>query len=234
MNRIRCLAVALASTAALAACKPKAEGPEPNANSGDLSPAEDRPVADAAPTLALLDACKIKMTQPEPHEWATKWDPAHTRTDGQNPSGVRSIHWADQREQKAANDSNTAIPLDIVCGSDDRAKPTIRFDITAFDSRAADVPLAPGSYRIASKASPARNQPGEFIVGVLLFDEGMFKATSGTLKIERFDMNGVAGSFVIDGNEILMGSRPLHLEGSFDLPCRKGLLQSACQSDKAQ
>ena len=47
-------------------------------------------------------------------------------------------------------------------------------------------------------------------------------------------MNGAKGSFVIDGSEILTGSRPLHVEGTFDLPCRKGLLQGACKSDKAE
>jgi len=26
----------------------------------------------------------------------------------------------------------------------------------------------------------------------------------------------------------------LHVEGTFDMPCRKGLLQGACQSDKAE
>ena len=47
-------------------------------------------------------------------------------------------------------------------------------------------------------------------------------------------MNGVAGSFVIDGNEILMGSRPMHVEGTFDMPCRQAMLESACQSGKAE
>jgi hypothetical protein len=127
-----------------------------------------------------------------------------------------------------------AIPLDLVCGSPDDVTPEVRFDITAFDSAMTDVPLGPATYRIAEKASPAKNKPGEFIVGVFLLDESMFAATSGTLTLERFDMSGVKGSFVIDGHEILMGSRPLHVEGTFDMPCRKGLLQSACQSDKAE
>jgi hypothetical protein len=36
---------------------------------------------------------------------------------------------------------------------------------------------------------------------------------------------------VIDGHEILMGSRPFHLEGTFDMPCRDALLQSDCQAN---
>jgi hypothetical protein len=126
------------------------------------------------------------------------------------------------------------MPLDLVCGTDDKATPSVSFDITAFDSSPADVPLAPGTYVIAPKASPKKNKPGEFIVGAFLFDQSMFEAKSGTLEIVRFDMEGISGSFTIDGNEILIGSRPLHLEGTFDMPCRKGLLQSACASNKAE
>ena len=94
--------------------------------------------------------------------------------------------------------------------------------------------MAPGTYPIAAKASPAKNKPGQFIVSGLIFGEAMFEAKSGTLKLERFDAEGAKGSFTIDGNEILTGSRPLHIEGTFDMPCRKELLQGACKSDKAE
>jgi hypothetical protein len=229
MHRLSRFAVLLAAAVAVAACKPKPDAAEESAT--DDSAAAD---SASAPTLALLDACKIRMTQPEAHEWDTKWDPAHTRTAGQNPSGIRSVHWASESEQKVQFESNTAIPFDMVCGNDDRESPTITFSITAFDSSPADVPLTPGVYPIAPKASPAHNKPGEFIVGALLFDQHMFQAASGTLKLDRFDMNGAAGSFVIDGNEILTGSRPVHIEGTFDMPCREGMLQSACKSGKAE
>jgi hypothetical protein len=229
MIRISRFAVLLAATAALSACKPSTEAPDTAE-----APTEEASTTDAAPTLALLDACKIRMTQPESHEWDTKWDPAHTQTQGQNPSNVRSAHWGDEGEKESARKMNTAIPLDLVCGSDDRVEPRIVFSITAFDSSPVEVPLQPATYKIAPKASPAKNKPGEFIVGTMFLGESMFQATSGTLKLDRFDMNGAAGSFVIDGNEILMGSRPMHVEGTFDMPCRKALLESACQSGKAE
>lgn len=219
---------ALLGAVALAACTPKTETPEQA--SAEQAPAEEA----AAPASALLGACTVKMTQPEPHQWTTYWDPAHIRTVSRNPSGVNSFHWADAQEQKTKRDMNTTVPLDLVCGSDGNVEPTITFDITAFDSGPADVPLGPGTYVIAKKASPAKNKPGEFIVGIMLFDKSMFAANSGTLKIDRFDMNGIAGSFAIDGNEILMGSRPMHVEGTFDMPCRKALLQSGCTSGKAE
>jgi hypothetical protein len=233
MNPIHRFVILLAAATALASCKP---GPQsPDSTSADQAAADEvQTAAAAAPASALIEACKLKMTQPEAHEWTTYWDPAHTRTASQNPSGVDSFHWANADEQKVRRDGGTAIPLDLVCGSDEDVAPTVKFDITAFDSRPTDIPLGPGTYVIAKKASPARNKPGEFIVGVFLFDKSMFAANSGTLTIDRFDMEGIAGSFTIDGNEILMGSRPLHLEGTFDMPCRKGLLQSACASAKAE
>jgi hypothetical protein len=231
MSRIATLLAAVLAAATLVACKPKTETPDA---ASDQPAADAAPAETAAPEKALLKACTMKMTQPEVHEWTTYWDPAHTRPADENPSGVTSVYWKDENEKKIAADSGTAIPVDLVCGSDDSVEPVLKFDITAFDSTAADVPMAPGTYVIAPKASPAKNKPGEFIVGVMLLNKNMFAAQSGTLKIDRFDMEGIAGSFVIDGNEILMGSRPLHVEGTFDMPCRKGMLQSACQSDKAE
>jgi hypothetical protein len=230
MIRIRPIAILLAAALALTGCKPK---DAPESTSAEAEPPAES-ASDTPPALALLDACKVTMTQPEAHQWDTKWDPAHIRTVSNNPSGVRSAHWGDEAEQKTAREMGTAIPLDLVCGNDEDEKPSIKFDITAFDSSPADVPLQPGIYKIAAKASPAKNKPGEFIVGFMGFGESMFQATSGTLRIDRFDMNGIAGSFVIDGNEILMGSRPMHVEGTFDMPCRKEMLQSACRSGKAE
>jgi hypothetical protein len=174
------------------------------------------------------------MTAPEAHAWKTFWDPAHTQTAGKNPSGVSSFHWANAAEQKSANDMHVAIPFEVGCSSDQHAKPSIAIVIVTYDSKVTDVPMAPGTYPIAAKAGPGKNKPGEFIVRSLNFGESMFEAKSGTLKIERFDAEGAKGSFTIDGNEILFGSRPLHVEGTFDMPCRKGLLQSACKSGKAE
>jgi len=234
MIRISRFAAILAAAAALCACKPKEEAPTADEASTEAPAAEGEGAPETAPTLALLDACKIRMSQPEAHEWDTKWNPAHIQTAGENPSGIRSTHWADENELKSANEMGNVIPLDLVCGNGDGDKPEIKFGITAFDSSMTDVPLGAATYKIAPKASPAKNKPGEFIVGVFLFNDRMFQATSGTLTLERFDMEGAKGSFVIDGSEILTGSRPLHVEGTFDLPCRKGLLQGACQSNMAE
>ncbi len=91
--------------------------------------------------------------------------------------------------------------------------------------------MAPGTYPIVPKSGNSKVKPGTFIAGFIGYEKSMFQPTSGTLKIDRFDKQRITGSFVIDGHEILMGSRPFHLEGTFDMPCRDGMLQGDCQSN---
>jgi hypothetical protein len=221
---------ALLAIATLGACTPKEEAPaaqQPTA-------AESAPTQEAAPRLALLDACKIRVTQPEVHEFETKWDPARLRSGGQNPSALRSTHWGNEEEKKSAHDMGVVNPLDFVCGTSDDVKPGFTLHISVPDSSMTDVPLAPGTYPITRKAAPAKNKPREFVIRAMILGEALFEPQSGTLKLDRFDMNGAAGSFVIDGYEVLKGSRPLHVEGTFDMPCRKELLHSACTSGKGE
>ena len=228
----RFLAVLLTAVL-LPACKRQSDAVAPK-------PAAEPAAAESAPApkpeAKLLEACRIKMTAPEAHEWKMFWDPSHIRPAGQNASGLSSYHWSNAAEQKAANENHVATPFELGCASDQDAKPSIKFILVTYDSKVTDVPMAPGTYPIAAKASPAKNKPGQFIVGGLglIFGDSMFAGKSGTLKLERFDAEGAKGSFTIDGNEIRTGSRPLHIEGTFDIPCRKGLLQSACKSDKAE
>jgi hypothetical protein len=183
---------------------------------------------------ALLDACQIKMTAPESHEWKSKWDGAHVRTESAHPSGVRSSHWANEQELDIAKKQGTVSALSVTCGSDDDVEPKLIFSIQQAGSGLAEVPLAPGSYPIVANLGPGKGKPGEFIAHPLLFSKAMFTGKSGTLKLDRFDAEGVSGSFVIDGVEMLTGARPVHVEGTFNMPCRRGLLQGACKSDKAE
>lgn len=227
--RFHSIAALVCAVAGLAACKPAPEDADAAAPA-----AEAESAGPAAPAPALLDACDVRMTAPDAREWKTHWDGAHTRPADANPSGVRSSHWANEQELQAARDNGVVTPFEVVCASGDAEGPTISIDIVAYDSSLTDIPLAPGEYPIAPKASPAKNKPREFIVGVLLYDKKMFAATSGKLTLTRFDAEGAAGSFTIDGHEILMGDRPLAISGTFDMPCRRGLLQGACKSDKGE
>lgn len=222
----------LASAVLLPACKRQTEPTEAKAVPEPASESAPAPAPD--PKAKWLAACQIKMTAPEVHEWKTFWDPAHLRPSGENPSGVASYHWKNAIERKAADDSHVVAAFEVGCSSDQKAKPSVGIAIVTYESKPTDVPLAPGTYPIAAKASPAKNKPGEFIVGSLFFGDSMFAAKSGSLKLDRFDAEGAKGSFTIDGKEILTGSRPVHIEGTFDMPCRKELLQSACKSNKAE
>jgi len=219
---------------AIGGCK---KGAQPAPEGTATASAAEAPAASAAatePGSALLEACQLKMTAPEPHEWKTKWDGAHVRTVSANPSGVSSSYWANDYELDIAKKQGTVSALSVTCASGNKVEPEIIVRIEQAGSGLAEVPLAPGSYPIVANAGPGKGKPGEFTAHPLLLAKAMFAGKSGTLKLDRFDAQGVSGSFVIEGVEMLTGNRRVHVEGTFDMPCRKGLLQSACKSDKAE
>ena len=53
------------------------------------------------------------------------------------------------------------------------------------------------------------------------------------MNIERFDSEGVAGSFQIEAAQVAGGDRIFKLDGTFDIPCRGGPLESKCTANKA-
>jgi hypothetical protein len=178
-----------------------------------------------------IEACKIRMTAPAKHEWTTWWDPKGVALSGEGPSSVHSSYWASKKEKETLRANKTAMPLDINCSND--GPPEIRVSLAAFSSTEKDLPLGPGSYPIVGKAS-GEVRPGQFLAGTLAYDQGMYDARGGTLKLDKFDTDGVAGSFVIDGVEALNGSRKIHLEGTFEIPCRGGMLETECKANKAR
>jgi hypothetical protein len=208
-------------------CSPKQ--PAPTADQ-DITPT-DAVVAQVVSTSAspMLEACSIKMTAPEKHEWTTYWDPNGAALSGEGPSHVHSIYWANAEEKESLRDKNTALPIDITCSAD--GPPDVAISLAAFSSKEKDIPLKPGTYEIVGK-SGAEVKPGEVLAGALTFNKGMYDATNGTLKLEKFDMEGVKGSFTINGREALTGAKPILIEGTFSIPCRGGLLESDCKANK--
>lgn len=198
-------------------------------------------IATSAPTGAAgvtssavdprIEACRIRMTVPEKHEWTTWWDPKGVALSGEGPSSAHSVYWANRKEKQNLRDNQTAMPLDINCGNE--GPPEIRISLAAIASTEKDLPLGPGTYAIVGKAA-GEVQPGQFLAGGLVFKKAEYDARGGTLKIDRFDKEGVAGSFVIDGVEALGGARRIHLEGSFEIPCRGGMLETECKANKAR
>jgi hypothetical protein len=221
----------IAVTAFLSAgCEPK----KPVPTAGTSPPASDT----SAPALAgvtssavspMIEACHIRMTAPEKHEWTTYWDPKGVALAGEGPSQVHSIYWANPEEKASLRDKNTALPIDVTCASD--GPPEVAISLAAFSSKEKDIPLKPGTYPIVGK-SGAEVKPGEVLAGALTFKRSMFDATSGTLILEKFDMEGVKGSFTINGREALTGAKPIRIEGTFAMPCRGGMFESDCKANK--
>ena len=208
-------------------CKPRQ--PVPTADQ-PITPA-DAVIAQATSSAVstLIEACNIRMTAPEKHEWTTYWDPKGIAPSGEGPSHVHSIYWANAEEKESLRDKNTAIPIDITCSTD--GPPNVSVSLAAFSSKEKDIPLKPGTYQIVGK-SGAEVKPGEVLAGALTFNKGMYDATNGTLKIEKFDLEGIKGSFTINGREALTGAKPIQIEGTFAMPCRGRLFESACKANR--
>lgn len=208
-------------------CKPKNPA-EPTA--GLIATAQAGEVTSSA-VDPRLEACRIRMTKPAKHEWTTWWDPKGVALSGEGPSSVHSSYWASKKEKETLRANKSVMPLDINCSND--GPPEILVSLAAFSSTEKDLPLGPGTYPIVGK-SGGEVMPGQILAGSLNYNKGMYDARSGTLKLDKFDMEGVAGSFVIEGVEALNGSRPIRIEGTFEIPCRGGIMETNCKANKAR
>lgn len=204
---------------------PAAPAPEPGKSAAAAA-------APGAP--AQLEACHLEMTAPDAHEWTTYWNPAGVRAVSEGDSYAHSAAWGNEQEKQSLAKAGAVSQLDISCSAKN-AKHDLEFGIVldAFNSTDKEMPLGPGSYPVVSKSNDGKTKPGTFIAGSIIYDRKIFTATGGSVKLDRFDMAGVAGSFVVEGKEIVMGNRPLHLSGTFDIPCRGGMLEGACTAHKA-
>jgi hypothetical protein len=129
-----------------------------------------------------------------------------------------------QRHGKAAQASNfLAIPLEITCSSSD--SPNVSVTLSAQNSTESDVPMGPGSYPIWGREQSAV-KAGQFLTTALMFNGHTFDSRSGTITISEFTTEGVKGSFTLDGAEMNSeDAEPIHLQGTFDLPCRGGMMK---------
>lgn len=182
----------------------------------------------------LLDACTIRMHAPETREWKTYWDP---RADGvvrQGPSSAGSPYWANEEErQKIPTTGFGAIPpLDFACTAENQDGQTeIAISFGAYGASEQQVPFGPGTYPVIGRFG-GEAKPGAFVAN-LGFGEVLIDAKGGTVNIERFDSEGVAGSFQVEAAEVAGSDRVFKVDGTFDLPCRGGPLQGKCTANKA-
>ena len=212
--------------ALLAACKPEESGGPVAARDAATPPA-----ATSSAVEPRIEACRIHMTQPAEHRWTSWWDPHGVEPTGESPSSAHSIYWASAREKETLRANKTAMPLDINCSNP--GPPDIRLSLAAISSGEQDMPLGAGTYPIVGKSS-GEVKPGEVLAGPLLFDKHEYDATGGTLVIDRFDMEGVAGSFRIEGVESLSRNQAIHIEGRFEIPCHGGMLETECRANKVK
>jgi hypothetical protein len=216
-------AVVITVAGTLFACKPKAD-PTPVA---DVAPAEE---IGTELDENMLEACLITITEPESIRWTTYWDAAAVMNNSESPSNARSIYWANEEERKSLGRSSSAAPLTIRCSSND--SPSISLSFSSYSSTEQQVPLDSGEYEIVP-SSAGDPQPGQFVAGSVLFDQRTIEPISGTLTIDRFDLDGVRGSFRMDGRERGEDGEEFRLEGTFDLPCGGGAMESACESTRS-
>jgi hypothetical protein len=209
-------------------CQPK------QAEEEQIAESESEPANPPLDNGELLEACVLKVRAPEPREWKTYWDP---RADGfvkEGPSSAGSPYWAnDEERQKIPTTGVGAVPpLSIGCSAADQyGQSEIAISLDAYGASEQQVPFGPGTYPIIGRFG-GEKKPGAFVANVIV-GETLFDANGGTLTIERFDAQGVAGSFSVEGKDIVDGTRALQLEGTFDLPCRGGPMESRCSANKA-
>jgi len=213
----------LAATAALFACKPKEEAPEPVASADEETAPAEEVAAGAVDAEARTEACEITITAPEAVEVTTYWNKT-----GGAASYARSVHWATTAEKDAMPTNSPAAPLEIVCGSTE--SPNFTISLSANSSTEDNVPMTPGSYPIVGMLQPDA-KPGEFSLVQLNYDGRPFTSRSGTLTISRFGADGVEGSFSIDGVEVAEGGGPMRVEGTFDIPCHGGPYEGDCRTN---
>ena len=222
-SSIPAVVLLVAITGTLFACK-KAPPPEPVAEQEE--PTEE--VASDA-TEGMIEACTIKMAQPEANEWTTYWDTAAVPRDGEGPSSAHSEFWANEEEKKSLNRGSTAMPLSIRCSSD--GPPVMSIALSAFSSTEKEVPFDSGDYEIVGKAD-GDAKPGQFLAAPVMFGDRMFEVTRGTLSVDRFDSGGVRGRFRLEATETGGSGVEAELEGTFDLPCRGGPMEGACDGNR--
>lgn len=216
-------AVVLAFAGTLFACKPK---PEP----APVAEAEPEQEAEAPSGENLIEACTITMTEPESVSWTTYWSTEQLSNAAESPSSARSAYWANEEERKTLTQTNAVEPLVIRCSSDE--SPNVSLSFSSYTSPLKTVPLGSGEYEIVGGAE-GDPPPGKFRGGSIIYDQRTIEPTSGTLTIDRFDMDGVRGSFRMDAKEEGENGADFRFEGTFDIPCRGGPLESACEANKS-
>jgi len=196
--------------------------------SADTSPAASRHAGDE------IEACHLGTTAPAAGRWITYWDPRGKRSRDEGTSWAHAANWGNAQERQTLGESEASL-IEITCASDKvDGKSEIALHLATWKLKEQDVPFGPGSYSIIPMPDGDSRGRGGVIVSPLEYGgHGNWSVQSGALNISRFNDQGIAGSFSIYAKEHDVGDRSLRIEGSFNIPCRGGMLESDCRADKA-
>jgi len=219
MRTVKFATLVILASATLFACKPKEKAPALATEEVTKEAAREN----AAPAAAVdrREACNLTVTAPENADLTTYWEPS-----GGGGSSAKSAHWANDTEKAALASNYLANPLEITCSSSE--SPGISITLSAQNATESDVPMAPGSYPIRGREQSAV-KGAQFAMTSLSFNGLDFDSKSGTITISEFTTQGVQGSFTLDGVQMnTEDAAPIHLQGTFEIPCRGGMMEGAC------
>lgn len=221
MRTVKFATLIVAASATLFGCSSKEEPPAtaPVAE-GTAEPADTQEDAAATAAIDRREACNLTMSAPESADWTTYWLPSG------GANGAQSVHWANEAEKAAQASNFLAIPLEITCASED--SPSISITLSAPNATESEIPMSGGSYPIYGRDQIAI-KGAQFMTKALSYNGRSFEARKGTLTISEFTSGRVSGSFTVEGVETgTEDGAPIRLQGTFEFPCRGGLMESAC------
>lgn len=225
--------VCLLGSLTLVACR---EEREPPGTSTITVPASASMQATAAVSVASnppptppsreRPGCSIETTGHQQTAWSTRWTPP--RRGEPHPTHARSTYWASEQEVAVARSRNIDVPLEITCAGTPNRGLGGAVSAISRSSKPEHVPLSPASYPLVAGGKNSQAKPGEFAVGVLLVGHDVYRPTSGTLKLTRFDETGVSGSFDLNGELPSDRRSQIRVHGKFEIPCGD-VAQSKCR-----
>ena len=196
------------------------------------APAETTAAAEPDPNKDFIEACHLKQTAPEVREWTTYWDPRGKRALGEGPSWAHSFYWGNEEERKKLVEMKNPM-LEFGCSAEDaNGQMEISVGASTMYMSQAEFPFGPGTYQIVEGGSDKYGNEPHFIYGSFLNGDATLWSTKGTLTITRFDDQGIAGSFSLEAQD-RMQPRTVKIEGTFDMPCRGGLVEGGCRANKS-
>jgi len=220
MRTVKFATLIVAASATLIGCSSKEEPPAPETEIAAQAETQETTTDAVADDRDRREACNLTLSAPESADWTTYWEPSG------GTNGAKSVHWANETEKSAQATNFLAIPLEFTCESGD--SPSVSITLTAPNATETDLPMAGGSYPIVGRDQVAL-KGAQFIATSLSFDGRTFDARKGTVTITEFSSEGVEGSFTVEGVEAGVESpATISLQGTFDFPCRGGLMESAC------